>query len=126
MKKMIVFCLMAFPLLVLAQGGAPTDPPSSEQWVQLIAQLLTVKSLSALGIAAVAIQLIMFGVRQFVSGKAKLAIVLGLSAIAGVLAAMLQGLSLGAALVSAPVLASLQVAAWEIYSQFIKKDSIQV
>ncbi len=127
MKLKLLAFFSFFTLGYMAIAQVVTAPPALSELGQYLASLLTLKGASPLIIAAAVIQGLMYLVREIpdgkVSGKMKLVIVLGLSCAAGVVTSMIQGFSLGAALVSSSSLAALQVFAWEIYSNFIQKPA---
>lgn len=80
-----------------------------------------------LAIIMLIVQLLMWLLNGFFAGKAgkyKLVAVMGLTLVAGVVALMMQGMSLGAALLHSSTIASAQVLLNQTYKQFfVKKDS---
>ena len=87
-----------------------------------------VKGGGTLAIIMLVVQLIMWLLKGFfanVAGKWKLIAVLGLTLVAGIIAMMMQGVTLGASLLHSSTIASAQVLLNQAYKQFLgsKKET---
>lgn len=123
MNRLIALTIF-LPLLAFA---GIDDVVNTETWVlEVLKFFTTIKGLGTLAVVAGAVQLAMIAFQTplaNVAGKYRLVAVAGFSAIGLLLGAMATGQSLGAAVLSAPVLAALQVFANQIYKQFFEKVS---
>lgn len=132
MKQFFVLLLVAvFPLALLAQVADPTAPISDLDAIKKIMDQLTSGSLKGLALVAAIVQCLMAALRSnFViakigeaGAKLRLAAVLGLSWIGGVIALQADGADWMASLVHATSLAAFQVFAHQLYSVYMEKKS---
>lgn len=123
--KLILGVLMLV-LGCVAYAVDPSLPPDTSEIMAFFAQLGGLKGASALVIAGIVVQGLMLAVRSFLGdliGQYKLLLVLGLSLVSGVVALMVSGVPLGAALVRSTTLAAFSVFFNQIYKQFFEKKS---
>lgn len=123
--KLILGVLMLV-LGCVAYAVDPSLPPDTSEIMAFFAQLGGLKGASALVIAGIVVQGLMLAVRSFLGdliGQYKLLLVLGLSLVSGVVALMVSGVPLGAALVHSTTLAAFSVFFNQIYKQFFEKKS---
>lgn len=114
------------PLMVFAQVAA--DPISDLDAIQQILAQLTGGKLAGLALVAAVVQVIMIALRaQTVvkmigeaKGQLRLALVLLLSYIGGLVVLMQGGMSLGAAFMHSSSLAAFQVLAHQIYTVYME------
>jgi len=118
----------------VADAAAPVVEAASEAAVvvggadidALIKAIGGVQGGGTLAIIMLLVQLLMWLLNGFLkdkAGKYKLVAVLGLTMIAGVVALMMQGMTLGAALLHSSTIASVQVLLNQAYKQFFVKTS---
>jgi len=129
----IVFAYTAFAQSPEAGVVDPMAPVELDAFLKLLmASLGGMKGASALAIAAVISQLVVAFLKTPLMGKLfskvnglwKIAIVLALSLVSGVLGLMSQGVSLSAALVHSTTLSALMVLGNQIYQHFAAKPKV--
>jgi len=104
--------------------SVPADLEIGEALAQLVASLGGLKGASALGIAVVAVQAVLFFFRTKLAefaGKWRLVIVTGLTVVVGILALVASGVPLMAALTHASTASAFSVLLNQFMKQF-KKD----
>lgn len=118
---MIAFC---FTLIATAAYAQVTgDAPTQAEWNALFGSLAGIGGLKAAGIIALVVQALMLGVRQFVQGKWKLAIVAGLTLIGSIAGSMIEGGGgVGSILTNSLVITSVQVLFNQIFVQAKKVE----
>lgn len=122
-NKFALLGLFLLPTLVLAQEQDP-----SVLITALIQALTSSGGISVLAVVAAIVQIVIYifkqtPIGQKLAGKWMLLIVSGLTIVSGVIGMMMNGASLGAALVSSSVLASFQVFLNQVYKLFIEKKA---
>lgn len=135
MKALNTFGLFLFalflPVFAFAQEAVPA-PISNDDFLKLLIESIGgAKGASALVIAGIVVKVLLAFLssnffNQFfknVSGAVKLLIVSALSLASGVIALMVSGLPLGAALVHSSTLTAFLVLFNQIYKQFIEKKA---
>lgn len=135
MKKYLLLAIALFGALfgVLCFGQESVPMPPQDFLLLLIQSIGGLKGASALVIAGTITQLLIKALSlSFVdgwftkiAGAGKLIIVYGLTLVSGVLALMMTGVSLGAALVHSTTLSALMVFMNEIYKHFVKEQNGQ-
>lgn len=123
--SMLVFL---FAGLAMAQdpSGLPAMIPDDQFVKMLFASLGGLSGLSALGIAAAIVQLVvaflstnlMGKLWQGIDGIWKIIVIMSLTAVSGVLTMVSQGVSVGAALIHTTTLSALMVLGNQIYQHF--------
>lgn len=124
-----VMFLVLLPFMVFAQAVDPTAPLGNMDAIQQIMAELKGAHLAGLGGVVVVIQVIMLGLRSeyivnlFGQAKAgcRLATVLLLSWVGGVLYLMQSGMSFKAAILNSTSMAAFQVFAHQVYTIYIEK-----
>lgn len=120
-----------FSTIAIAQETAPVlQDVSMIDFITLLIQSLNgLKGAGALGAAAVLVQLVLAFAKTPLAGMffeklpsgLKLVTVTGLSVLAGVVALLVSGVTLGAALVHSSTLAAFTVFAHQVYKHFFQK-----
>ncbi len=116
-----VFCM--FPFAVLADA---IIPPTNDEVQSLMASVGGLAGMKALGIAYFVIQALMLIIRTEAGallGKYRLVIAYLISIVVGVMAMMVSGVGIGAALVHANTLAAFGVFFNQIFKQFVQKGN---
>lgn len=133
----LTFIVFAYTAMAQSPSPSPVDPmapvPMDEFLKLLMASIGGMGGATALTIAAVVVQLIvaflktdlMGNLFKNIDGIWKIAIVMGLTLVSGVLSLLTQGVSIGAALIHSTTLSALMVLGNQIYQHY-KTDIKQV
>lgn len=128
MRQLLAFlAVLLLPLAALAQAAsAPTDALDyGAALSELVKLASTLKGAGALAITVAIVQGLMLALRTPLAdklGKWKLTALLGLSCVASFVSALAAGATFGAALLSGPLLAAVQVFAHQLFTQFTEKQ----
>ena len=132
-KTLFAVALIA-PIVVFAQEAAVAVAdaipaivaPSADEWKALLSSLGGLKGAGALAIVAVVVQVIMLALRSKLgkrAGKWRLAAVMLLSLIGGMVAMRMSGIEWMPALLHANTMAAAQVLLHQLWKQFTEKAS---
>lgn len=127
LKSILVF-LFLIPLFALA-GDISEQVPNEQLMaavMTLVTQLLTVKGMATVAIAAGVTQLLMLFFKTKLAefaGKWRLLLVAALTVLSLFLGAIAGGMNWQAALASSPVVLGLQVLVNQIWKQFVVKEA---
>lgn len=122
----LLFLALLFPaVMVYAQGASlPVDLPADVALQEFLQSLGGFKGASALGIALLVVQAVMYFFRTSLAsfaGKWRLAIVAGLSLVAGTMALFASGVPWQMALMHANTLGAFNVFLNQMFKQFVQK-----
>lgn len=123
MKMLLIIALAIISFAAIAQD---VPAPTIGEVQDLLKSIGGLKGASALAIAVVVVQALLLLVRSsFVKlkGSIKLLIVTGLTLVSGVLALVVSGLPVSAALLHASTIAAFQVFAHQVLKQFLEKKA---
>ena len=130
----LVTMLFLFAFTAFAQvAGMPADLPDEEFLKMLLASIGGLSGASALGVAAIVVQLLVALLRTNMVGKLwqkipgiwKIISIMSMSAVSSVVTMTSQGVSVGAALIHSSVLSALMVLGNEIYKHFTEKKAVK-
>lgn len=122
MKSFLIGFIGMIFLLGSVAFAQDVNPPTADEINAFFASLSSVGGLKGSALILFIVQAAMLGVRQFVQGKYKLMIVVGLTLLGSIISGLSQGQNIVAILLSAGALSSLQVFISQVAIQFKKQS----
>ncbi len=123
-KLLAALAVLLLPLVAFAQTAPDAPLAYGDALGELVKLIESLKGASALAITLAVTQALMLALRTPLAdklGKWKLTALLGLSCVLSLISAKIAGASWGAAFLSGPLLAAVQVFGHQLFTQFTEK-----